>query len=174
MTQLTLKDNGTKKMKQRSIAMSLYVTYVCKTIPRYMTDHHQGPFCTPHSICLNISFWQSSFVWKCCIKRSKYWNEIRRTSALSVIFKMKTLRKIAFLCQDKNQLQSNSAEMPKSINQTLLKCQKKQPFISVYLPNHIFQTSVLFNYVKIKFIEINRLCKHRKKVRNSQASISIK
>ena len=105
MTQLTLKDNGTKKMKQRSIAMSLYVTYVCKTIPRYMTDHHQGPFCTPHSICLNISFWQSSFVWKCCIKRSKYWNEIRRTSALSVIFKMKTLRKIAFLCQDKNQRQ---------------------------------------------------------------------
>ena len=22
------------------------------------------PFCTPHSICLNLSFWQSSFVWK--------------------------------------------------------------------------------------------------------------
>ena len=22
-----------------------------------------GPFCTPHSICLNIGFWQSSFVW---------------------------------------------------------------------------------------------------------------
>ena len=23
-----------------------------------------GPFCTPHSICLNIGFWQDSFVWK--------------------------------------------------------------------------------------------------------------
>ena len=26
-----------------------------------------GPFCTPHSICLNIGFWQGSFVWKCYI-----------------------------------------------------------------------------------------------------------
>ena len=26
-----------------------------------------GPFCTPHSICLNIDFWQSSFIWKCCV-----------------------------------------------------------------------------------------------------------
>ena len=25
-----------------------------------------GPFCTPRSICLNIGFWQGSFVWKCC------------------------------------------------------------------------------------------------------------
>ena len=23
-----------------------------------------GAFCTPHSICLNIGFWQGSFVWK--------------------------------------------------------------------------------------------------------------
>ena len=26
-----------------------------------------GPFCTPHSIWLNIAFWQGSFVWKCCV-----------------------------------------------------------------------------------------------------------
>ena len=26
-----------------------------------------GRFCTPHSICLNTGFWQSSFVWKRCI-----------------------------------------------------------------------------------------------------------
>ena len=26
-----------------------------------------GQFCTPHSICLNIGFWQSSFVWKCYV-----------------------------------------------------------------------------------------------------------
>ena len=25
-----------------------------------------GSFCTPHSICLNIGFWQISFVWKWC------------------------------------------------------------------------------------------------------------
>ena len=25
-----------------------------------------GSFCTPHSICLNIGFWQRSFLWKCC------------------------------------------------------------------------------------------------------------
>ena len=24
-----------------------------------------GPFCTPRSICLNISFWQGRFIWKC-------------------------------------------------------------------------------------------------------------
>ena len=27
----------------------------------------KGPFCTPHSIFLNIGFWQSSFLWKCYI-----------------------------------------------------------------------------------------------------------
>ena len=24
------------------------------------------PFCTPHSVCLNIGFWQGRFLWKCC------------------------------------------------------------------------------------------------------------
>ena len=27
----------------------------------------EGQFCTPYSICLNISFWQSRFAWKCCV-----------------------------------------------------------------------------------------------------------
>ena len=26
-----------------------------------------GPFCTPHSICLNIGFWEGSFVWICTL-----------------------------------------------------------------------------------------------------------
>ena len=26
-----------------------------------------APFCTTHSICLNIGFWQGSFLWKCCV-----------------------------------------------------------------------------------------------------------
>ena len=26
-----------------------------------------GPFCSRHSICLNICFWQSSFEWKWCV-----------------------------------------------------------------------------------------------------------
>ena len=26
-----------------------------------------GSFCIPHSICLSIGFWQSSFVYKCCV-----------------------------------------------------------------------------------------------------------
>ena len=26
-----------------------------------------GPFCSRHSICLNIGFWQSSFEWKWCV-----------------------------------------------------------------------------------------------------------
>ena len=26
-----------------------------------------GPFCTHHSICLNIGFWYGSFVWKWCV-----------------------------------------------------------------------------------------------------------
>ena len=30
--------------------------------PSFVID----PFCTFHSICLNIGFWQGSFVWKCC------------------------------------------------------------------------------------------------------------
>ena len=26
-----------------------------------------GPFYTPHSLCLNITFRQGCFVWKCCV-----------------------------------------------------------------------------------------------------------
>ena len=57
----------------------------------------------------------------------------RRTYNLSVGFKMKHLRKSVFQCQDKN--------YPKFRLKT---CWKQQPFIfTVYLMNHIFQTSVL-------------------------------
>ena len=33
-----------------------------------------GPFCTPHSIFLNIGFWQSSFVWKCYVANLNTFN----------------------------------------------------------------------------------------------------
>ena len=49
----------------------------------------------------------------------------------------------------------------------------KEATIHFFLMNHIFQTSVVFNYVTIQYIEINWLCKHSKKVRSSQARISI-
>ena len=32
------------------------------------------PFCTSHSICLNIGFWQGSFVWKCCFFNGSTFN----------------------------------------------------------------------------------------------------
>ena len=34
-----------------------------------------GPFCTPYSFRLNISFWQSSFVWKCSVVNLSTFNE---------------------------------------------------------------------------------------------------
>ena len=44
--------NWTKYSKKKKISY-------CQT-PFFV----MGPFCTPHSICLNISFWYDSFVWK--------------------------------------------------------------------------------------------------------------
>ena len=36
-----------------------------------------GPFCTPHSVNLNIGFWQSSsFVWECCTFELKNGNPV--------------------------------------------------------------------------------------------------
>ena len=59
----------------------------------------------------------------------------RRTYALSVNFKVKPLWKSAFQCQDKNQL--------KFCRKT---CWKEQPLVfTLYLMNHLFQTSVFFN-----------------------------
>ena len=109
-----------------------------------------GPFCSCHSICLNIDFWQSCFEWKWCVFNFSgfNWNTVlqffekgfrfpkicfkvkvlntfetftdchikswrslkrrailkipstifRRTYALSVGIKMKTLRKSVFEC----------------------------------------------------------------------------
>ena len=98
---------------------------------------------------------------KICFKVKKYWNRskfpqfvtktcrslkqraifkipstiFRRIYALSVGFKVKPLGKNIFQCQDRNQ--------PKFCRKTFW---KEQPFIfTVYLINHIFQTSVLFN-----------------------------
>ena len=49
-------------------------------------------------------------------------------------------------------------------------CWKEQPSIlTVYLMNHIFQTSVLI----MECIELNWLCKHIKKIRSSQPAIPV-
>ena len=73
------------------------------------------------------------------LKWRLFWKSLvlffRRTYALSVGFKMKPLRKSIFQCSDKNQL--------KFCHKT---CWKEQSFVlTVYLMNHLFQTSVLFN-----------------------------
>ena len=34
-----------------------------------------APFCTPSSICLKTCFWQSSFVWKCCLFNHSAFNQ---------------------------------------------------------------------------------------------------
>ena len=41
------------------------------------------PFCTPHSICLNIGFWKGSFVWKCGVFRDSTFNYKKRYSSFS-------------------------------------------------------------------------------------------
>ena len=38
-----------------------------KVVNRKTTFFVIGPFSTPHSICLNSGFWQSSFVWNYCV-----------------------------------------------------------------------------------------------------------
>ena len=84
----------------------------------------------------------------------------RRTYALSVGFKMKTLRKSLFQGSYKNQ--------PKFCYKT---CCKEQPFIiAFYLMNEFFK-HVYFQYVIMECIELNWLCKHMKKVRCNQADI---
>ena len=76
---------------------------------------------------------------------------------------MKPPRKSVFQCYDKNQ--------SKYCCKT---CWKEQPLIfTVCLMNHIFQTFILLKYVIMKFIELNWLCKHMKKVRSSQAAIFV-
>ena len=66
---------------------------------------------------------------------SKTEGYFENVNTLSVDFKMKPQRKSVFHCKDKNQ--------PKLCCKT---CWKEQPFIfTVYLMNHIFQTSVPFS-----------------------------
>ena len=38
-----------------------------KVVPGKTSFFVIGPFCTHHSICLDIGFWYSSFVWKWCV-----------------------------------------------------------------------------------------------------------
>ena len=93
-------------------------------------------------ICFKVKVWKTFETFTDChiktfrsLKRSTIWKSLvpffRRTYALSVVFKMKTLRKSVFECSDVNQLKF------------CLKCYwKKQPFIfTVYLMNRVFQMS---------------------------------
>ena len=82
----------------------------------------------------------------------------RRTYALSVGFKMKPLRKSVFLCEDKDQL---SCWNPKRSNHL---------FISNWW---IAFFKHLYSLILWPYIEINWLCKQRKKVRSCQTCISI-
>ena len=59
-----------------------------------------GPICTPHSLCLNIGFWQSSFVGKCCVSvlvlstRKQYSSILKKVFVFQKIcFKVKVLKK---------------------------------------------------------------------------------
>ena len=97
-----------------------------------------------YKICLNVKVLKTFKIFTDChIKtcRCLKWRAFRkslvplfrRTYSLSVGFSMKPLRKIACQCSEKNQ--------PKCCHKT---CWKEQAFIfTIYLMNHIFQTSVL-------------------------------
>ena len=53
-------------------------------------------------------------------------------------------------------------------------CWKEQTSnFTVYLMNHIFQTSALFKYVIMECIEPNCFCKYMKKVRSSLSTILV-
>ena len=47
-------------------------------------------FCAPHSICLNIGFWESSFVWKCwvfnLITKKRYSSFLKTVCVFQKIF----------------------------------------------------------------------------------------
>ena len=45
-----------------------------------------GSFCAPHSICLNIGFSQSSFVWKCCVFNLSTFSTFWKRSKFPVTF----------------------------------------------------------------------------------------
>ena len=77
------------------------------------------------------SFLRKVFVFqKTCCKIQK----LKMSYALSVGFKIKPLRQSVFLCQDK----TNS-------NCTVKVAKRSNRSFSVYLMDHLFQTSVLFN-----------------------------
>ena len=52
-----------------------------------------GPFCTHHSICLNIGFWYDSFVWKWCVFNLSASTKKQYSSFLSKVF---VFQKICF------------------------------------------------------------------------------
>ena len=119
--------------------------------------------CFKVKVLAMISTWKhvdlsnGGLIWKSLVR------VFRRTYALSVGFETKPLRKSVFQCKDKNQ--------PKFCRKTYWKV---QPFIfTVYLMNHIFQTSVLLICDNGKYKRTYCLCKHIKKVRSSQPAILV-
>ena len=54
-----------------------------------------GPSCTPHSICLNIGFWQGSFAWKHCVFNANTFNKktvLKFFEKLFAFFRVKALK----------------------------------------------------------------------------------
>ena len=158
----------------------------CKVVTGKISFFVIGAFCTSHSICLNIAFWEIRFVWTCCVFKLSTFNLstfLKRVCLFhKICFKIKVLKmlKISSDCDIKTcqflkrrailKIPStvfwknlcsfcwllNETSKKKGFSllrqkptrillQTLLKWKTKQPFNSVYLMNHIFQTFVLFN-----------------------------
>ena len=136
-----------------------------------------GPLCTPYSICLSIVFWQSSFVWKRWVFNLNTFNCIP-ISLTEGCFKNPyhhfLEEAMLFLITLRWNLKKKRFPMLRQKStQILLKpcCNVERNNLS-FLPIW-WITFFKSLYSLIDSIEINWLCKHGKKVRISQFSISI-
>ena len=100
-----------------------------------------------------------------CVMKSPWncisWNALKEKFQCILL-----LRKSIFLCEDKDQLSFCRKACWNADRSSHL-------FISNWWIAFFKHLHVLFNFVTIQYTEINLLCKHRKKVRSSQACISI-
>ena len=150
-----------------------YSILVLLTIKRYSTFLKR--VCVFQKICFKIEVLKTfkisidDYIKTCRSLKRRAFSKIlkwffRRPYALSVGFKMKPLRKIIFLCWDKNQL--------KFCRKPCWNAERSNhSFVSIWWITFFRHLYSLIRHEKFK--EINRLYKHRKRVRSSQASISI-
>ena len=57
-----------------------------------------GPFCTPHSMCLHIGFYQNSFAWKCCTFNCSSVNQKRVLRILKRFYFFRKLKTLKISC----------------------------------------------------------------------------